>query len=339
VPAEDTAFQRDLLAMPTSSKEVSVIVVSYNTRELTIACLDSLRAQTDGLDYEVIVVDNASEDGSADAIAARQGDVRLLALDTNLGFARANNLAAEKSHGEFLLLLNPDTVVLDGAVQRLVAFARAHPEAGIFGGRTFFPDGSLNPASCWGRPTPWSTFCLASGLTHLFRRTRLFDPESLGRWERDTVREVDIVTGCFFLVTRRLWDALGGFDDAFFMYGEEADLCLRARARGVRCLICPEARIIHYGGASERVVEDKMVRLLGGKARVFQKHWSPMAAAFGARMLDAWAFWRMTAFGLLATARPERSGAFETWRRIWRRRQEWRLRSAPDASAAWSRSR
>ena len=200
----------------------------------------------------------------------------------------------------WLLLLNPDTVVLDGALDKLMAFRRAHPEAGIWGGRTVFADGSLNPASCWRRQTLWSLFCRASGLAAVFRRSDLFNPEAYGGWPRDTVREVDIVTGCLFLIARETWDRLGGFDPVFVMYGEEADLCLRARQIGLRPVITPDAVIIHYGGASEKVRADKLVRLLRAKAELVKRHFAPGTRAPGLALLAAWPASRLLALSVLS---------------------------------------
>ncbi len=247
---------------------VSVIVVSYNTRAMTIDCIASVLEQT-SVPYELIVLDNASPDGSAAAIAGAfppESGVRLIASPENLGFARGNNVAAREATGDYILLLNPDTLVLDHAIDRLVAFAGRVPEAGIWGGRTLYDDGSLNPFSCWGRMTAWSLTCRLLGLTAIFRSSEFFNPEVYGAWPRDSEREVDIVTGCLFLIARETWDRLGGFDPAFVMYGEEVDLCLRARAAGLRPAITPEATIIHYRGASEKVRSDKMVRLLRSKS-------------------------------------------------------------------------
>ena len=232
---------------------MSIIVVSFNTRELTMACLKSVLAETRGTTYELIVVDNNSADSSAAAISSEFPTVRLATPGTNVGFAAANNLAAKDARGEFLLLLNPDTVILDHAITRLIAFARQYPEAQIWGGRTLFADRTLNPASCFRRMTPWNQFCASIGLRALFKNSPIFSSELYGGWSRDRVREVDIVSGCFFLIKRSLWDRLGGFDPAYFMYGEEADLCLRARTFGARPVVTPEATIIHYGGASEAV--------------------------------------------------------------------------------------
>lgn len=312
--------------------DVSVIIVSYNTKALTLECLRSVRLQTRAMNFELLVVDNASTDGSAGAIVQEQPDVRLFALNENLGFAAANNLAAGEANGEWLLLLNPDTVVLDGAIDKLMAFAKAaeaaYPDAGIFGGRTLFADGTLNPTSCWAAPTLWSMFCIGTGLTSLFRGSRLFNPESMPRWKRDSVREVDIVTGCFLLLRRSLWKRLGGFDPAFFIYGEEADLCLRARKLGVRCLIYPDATIIHYGGASERVRSGKMVRLFKAKAQLFQKHWSPVQARILITMLDLWAATRYSGFSILGWFAVRFRPSAATWREVWENRREWRYSPA-----------
>lgn len=129
--------------------DVAILIISYNTRNLALACLKSVYEQTSGIDFEVLVVDNQSADGSAGTIAAEFPQVDLIRAPKNLGFAGGNNLAAKNSRGDWLLLLNPDTVVLDGAIQNMHAFAKTHLEASIFGGRTAFSDGSLNPKSCW----------------------------------------------------------------------------------------------------------------------------------------------------------------------------------------------
>jgi hypothetical protein len=306
--------------------ELSVLVVSFNTRELTLECLRSIYRETKAIPFEVVVVDNASSDGSADAIAAEFDRVKLIPLEENIGFGRANNLAAERATGKYLLLLNPDTVVLDQALEKLLDFAVSRGGDGIYGGRTVFPDGSLNRYSCWGRLTPWSLFCGTVGLTALFRHTMMFDSESYGSWQRDSVREVDIVTGCFLLISRRLWDRLGGFDPSFFMYYEEADLCRRAWQLGVQCILNPSAVIIHYGSASERIRADKMVRLFRAEAQFIEKHWGPFSARYGIAMLKLWTISRLVAYCLLSALRSDSRDASANWREIWARRKEWDLR-------------
>ena len=234
-------MQQGTVERMTDVPEISIIVVSYNTREMTLDCLRSVVAET-RVPHELIVVDNASDDGSAAAIAAEFPDIRLMAESENHGFALANNMAATHARGEYVLLLNPDTVVRDGAIDRLLAYARAHPEARIWGGRTLYGDGRLNPYSVWRRITLWNIFCRTTGLTGAFPQSRLFNSEAYGGWDRGTDAPVDIVVGCLLLISRADWQALGGFDTTFVMYGEEADLCLRAEALlGARPRMTPES--------------------------------------------------------------------------------------------------
>lgn len=314
-------------AINRAAPKVSIIVVSFNTREMTLACLRSIYEQTPAQLFELIVIDNASTDGSAEAIAREFPQTRLFALQENLGFAAANNFAAKQAAGEWLLLLNPDTVVLDGAIARLLAFAehsaQARPSAGIFGGRTLYADGKLNPTSCWAKPTLWSTFCYGVGLTGLLRSSRLFNPEAMPDWRRDSVRAVDIVTGCFLLLRRELWQTLNGFDPAFFMYGEEADLCLRAARAGVTALICPDATIIHYDGASERVRSGRIVRLFRARAQLLRKLYGWRGAVLSPRLLDLWAFSRMAGAKLAALLRGRASEVGTTWGEVWQQRAQW----------------
>lgn len=324
---------------PLSQIDVSILVVSYNTCALTSAALDSVLAETRLTSYEIIAVDNASRDGSAEMLAHHPAQPKVIALTDNIGFARANNLAAKSARGRYLLLLNPDTVVLDGAIDKLVAFAQARPKARIWGGRTLFADGSLNPSSCWGRMTQWNLFCRASGLTALFPRIELFNGEAFGEWPRDCVRDVDIVSGCFFLIEKTLWDGLDGFDPLFFMYGEEADLCLRAHAFFAHPAITPDATIIHYGGASERARTDKMVRLLSAKASLITRHWSKASAPIGRFLLALWPLSRAIATGVAGgvTGNAATQQSATVWRQIWQRRAEWQHGySAPDPALAAS---
>ncbi|MCI5133605.1 MAG: glycosyltransferase family 2 protein [Candidatus Electrothrix sp. AW2] len=313
---------------------ISVIIVNYNTKVYTLECLRSIYEQTQHIDYEIIVVDNASSDGSAKAIEAEFPDPYLIKSKENLGFARANNLAAEKAKGEYILLLNPDTVILDGAIQKLYNFALAHPENLIYGGRTLFGDQSLNPTSCWKKMTLWSLFCSAMGLTSIFRHTRLFAPESYGSWQRDTVREVDIVTGCFLLIKKSFWNQLGGFSPEFFMYGEDADLCFRAKQQGARPIITPDATIIHYCGVSEKVRADKMIRLLRAKKQLVLRHWNiKILQYFGITLLRLAVFIRMLTLTILhSVGLNQFKEGCECWIEIWRRRQEWNFCSLNETS-------
>ncbi len=190
----------------------TVLMVSFNTKD---RILQSLRSLADsGVErLEVVVVDNGSTDGSAAAIAEQFASVRLIRSAENLGFGPAVNLAARSAAQGPLILLNPDTTVLPGSLGTLIDFAHEHPEHRLYGGRTLRPDQTLDPSSCWGDPSLWSLFCWAAGLSSVFRRSPIFDPESLGHWNRDTVREVPIVTGCLLLISKRDFELLGGFDE------------------------------------------------------------------------------------------------------------------------------
>lgn len=302
---------------------VSVIVVNWNTREMTLDCVDSLYRHVRGVPFELLLVDNGSTDGSAEAIAARFPQVRLFAEPVNHGFGAANNIAAREARGRYLLLLNSDTLLRDDAVSTLVRFAERTPNAYIWGGRTVFADGSLNIGSAWGAFTLWAAFCFATGLTLAMRRSELFNPEALGDWDRSTEREVDIVSGCFFLIERSWWEALNGFDPAFFMYGEEADLCARARLRGARPRVTPDATIVHHGEASKVASHDARLRITKAKVNLARRTMTPTRADMARRLLIAGTGLRAGAYRIAARVNGRLSGQAQIWGAVWRRRAEW----------------
>ncbi len=327
---------------------LTIIIVSYQTREMTLACIRSVIAETSATSYELIILDNASTDGSAAAIRSNFPDIMVIASDVNLGFARANNVAAARARGQRLLLLNPDTVVLDHAIDRLQTFASAHPTCGIWGGRTVFADGTLNPASCWRRATLWSILCRALGLAR-FHASPLLNWEAYGGWARDSERQVDVVTGCFFLIDRALWERCGGFDPAFFMYGEEADLCLRAHRLGARPMITPDATIIHYGHASEPHAAEQKIKVLAGRISLMQRHEPALPIQIGRMLYKVTVLMRIGLFGTAAllTGHPKVLRTAQTWGQIWRARARWvngwtdaaveAARNAPDCATRRSK--
>jgi GT2 family glycosyltransferase len=304
---------------------ISVLVVSYNTRAMTLDCLRSLKAET-RTPHEVIVFDNASTDGSADAIAAAFPHVRLIRSAENLGFAGGNNAAATHARGRYILLLNPDTLVLDGAVDKLLAFAEVLPRARIWGGRTLFADGRLNPTSCWGRMTLWNVFCRTSGLSALFPRSPFFNAETYPGWDRDSVRAVDLVTGCLLLIEREFWEALGGFDLDYFMYGEEADLCLRAHKMGADPHITPDAAIVHYGEASLPDRAEKMALLLKGKIELVKRHFPAWQRPLAIGLVRLWPLTRAvgSSMALRVSKSPDLEKTHRMWSAVWDRRAFWR---------------
>lgn len=296
---------------------VGVIVVSYNTRDKTLACIESIYAQQSGYRVHVLVVDNDSWDGSAGAIRKRFPHVDVIESGSNLGFARAVNLAADHSREDYLLLLNPDALLQPGSLAALVGFAEAKPQYGVYGGRIVDGNGVTDRSSCWGAPSLWSLACFASGASTAFAGSRIFDPESLGSWQRNTVREVPVVTGCLLLVRRDDFLAIGGMDPRYFLYSEDAEFCLRAKGLGYRSVIVPNAIIQHEGGAASRDNGgSKMCMVMAGKATMLRATWSPAKARAGVRLLRAGA-------GLRAFLERLSKRERRMWTEVWHRRGEW----------------
>ncbi len=307
---------------------MTVVIVTYQNRDHIVGCLESLVDQVPDDGSRVIVFDNASRDGTAEVVASSFPAVELVRSDTNLGFGRAVNAAARRADTEFILLLNPDTVVRPGCVAALVGTARRRPDAPLVGGRALRPNGDLDPMSCWGRPTLWSLTCFATGLSAAFPRLALFNPEGLGGWARDTEREVDIVSGCLLLARRSVWEELGGFDERFFMYGEDADLGIRAKALGHRSIIAPDACIEHLWGGSSPAV-GKEVLLFRGKTALIEKLWTGWARSLALALLSAGVWLRATTAAAVRSRsrhadRSDTRTAPSTWAALWDRRAEWR---------------
>jgi hypothetical protein len=173
--------------------------------------------------------------------------------------------------------------------------------------------------------SPWSLFCRAAGLAGAFPRSRILNGEEMPHWDRGSESEVDIVTGCFLLIRRELWQRLGGFDPVFFMYGEEADLCLRARGLGARPRVTPSATIIHLGGVSERTRAGKMIKLLAAKMSLAKRYFSPAGLLFARLSVRLWPLSRWLGNELLLKLRPSEDRLLERdeWRDVWRAREKW----------------
>ncbi|WP_035611315.1 glycosyltransferase family 2 protein [Haloferula sp. BvORR071] len=301
--------------------DVAIVIVSYNSKDHIGECLESVFTQRKSVTQQVIVVDNKPGDGTAEYVRENYPQVQLVQPGENLGFAKGVNLGVKHADAEFVLLLNPDTQILDHAVDTIVEFARKNPDHGLYGGRTLRPDGSLEPSSCWGLPTLWSMTLFAFGLTTIAPRNRFLDPESLGSWKRDTVREVGVITGCFLLSPLEVWNKLGGLDERYFMYGEDADLAMRAHAAGYRPVICPDAKLVHeVGGCSDTPVH-KTKLLYKGKASLVRTHWTGVEQQLGL-------FFLATGTGLRAAISrvrksPGRNDSAGRWQTLWQEREDW----------------
>jgi hypothetical protein len=255
-----------------NTPNLSIILVSYNTVAYITRALASVYQETLETSFEVIVVDNASTDDSVAVLRQQFPQIKLIESKQNLGFAGGVRLGVAQASGHYLLLLNPDTVILDNAIDKLVKFAQQYPNNGIWGGVTLNNDLSLNSQHAWEKPTFKNLLFSALGLSKTFNKSAFFNSANYGDWARDSIKEVDILSGCFFLTTRQLWNQLGGLDASFFMYAEEADYCLKAKALGYQPIVTPDARIIHHGGVSHSHFSGKMIKLLKGKVELIHRH-------------------------------------------------------------------
>lgn len=234
----------------TDAPVLSVVIVSWNVRDDLRECLQSLlHTEAPPLDMEVIVVDNASTDGTAEMVRREFQRVQLLVNDRNLGYTRANNIGIRLSRGKYILLLNPDTVVHKGALQALIACAEAHPEAGIIGAKLLNPDGSVQ-RSARSFPDIGAGLFRNTPLGRLFPQNPFVRRYLLADFGYDAVREVDWVSGAAMLVRREVFERIGLLDERFWAYCEDVDLCWRAWQAGFKVLFCPDAVIVHKVGRS-----------------------------------------------------------------------------------------
>jgi hypothetical protein len=249
---------------------LSVVIVSYNTEALLRNCLGSIVPQA-GTEAEVIVVDNASTDGSRTMLAKEFPSVRTILNGSNMMWAGGNNQGASAATGDLLLFLNSDTEAKDGALGAFIRFFDEHPEASIAGCRLLNPDGTLQ-RSCRGFPGPLNLFSEAFFLYLAFPRSDLFGSYHMTGFAHDAVRDVDMVTGAAIAVRRRAFDEIGPFDEGFHFYGEETDYCFRAKSLGHRTLFFPGAVIVHHGGGSPQPRRSYFENLHHGLRRFLVKH-------------------------------------------------------------------
>lgn len=303
--------------------DVSAIVVSYNTRDLLRQCLRSVAAAAaaDGLAVEVIVVDNASADGSAAMVVDEFPEVVLFAGDRNLGFAAASNVGLARARGRHLLLLNPDTEVKPGALASLVAFAEAHPEAAAVGPSLVYGDGTPQH-SCFRFPTLAMQFLDLFPLHHRLLGSRLNGRYPLRRSEP---YPVDHPLGACMLLRREAIAAVGPLDEGFFIYCEEVDWCWRAKKAGWQIYCVPAATVVHHSAQSTRQFAERMfVELYRSRYRLFSRHYGPARRA-AVRAIIALGMARLALADCWAAARG-RLGA-----------ERLRARLGAYASIAWMR--
>ncbi|MEQ9064532.1 MAG: glycosyltransferase [Vicingaceae bacterium] len=232
--------------------KLSIVIVNYNVKYFLHTCLNSVLAATKGIDAEIIVVDNASVDGSLEMLRSRFSDVDLIANQENVGFSKANNQAIDKAKGKYILLLNPDTVVPEDCFSKCIGFMDDHDEVGGLGVKMVDGAGNFLPESKRALPTPPVAFYKIFGLSRIFPRSRLFGKYHLGFLDDDTINEVEVLSGAFMFLRKSLINQIGGLDESFFMYGEDIDLSYRITQAGFKNIYFPETSVIHFKGESTK---------------------------------------------------------------------------------------
>lgn len=252
---------------------LSICIVNWNTRDHLRECLESLRRHPPTSSCEIIVVDNASGDGSAEMVTAEFPEVRLIANADNEQYARGNNQALRASAGGLLLLLNPDVQVLEGTIDRLAGFMEATPVAGACAPKLTYPDGRMQ-RSVRGFPTPGALAADFLGLARLFPRSPQLGRYRMTFWNHDTLREVDQPMASAFMVRRRALLQVGLFDEQFPLYFNDVDLCYRLRQAAWRIYFVPDAVAIHHVAASTAQARRRSLRLSQqGLLRFYRKHY------------------------------------------------------------------
>ncbi|OGH21772.1 MAG: hypothetical protein A3F31_04795 [Candidatus Levybacteria bacterium RIFCSPHIGHO2_12_FULL_38_12] len=256
--------------------DISILIVSYNSKIFLRECIDSIEKNIlNKIKKEIIVVDNASGDGSAETIRNSFKDVILVENKENLGFSKANNIGIKKSKGNYILFLNPDTLVREKSIETLLGFLDEHTQVGAVACKVELPNGEIDDASHRGFPTPWNSFCYFSGLTKLFPHSKLFSGYTMGWKDLSTIHEIDACGGAVMLVRRKAGDDVKWWDEDYFFYGEDLDFCYRLKQKGWKIFYYSNVSILHYKGVSsgikdiskDRTTANKETRNRASKAR------------------------------------------------------------------------
>ncbi len=233
---------------------LSIIIVSFNTKVVLKQCLDSLlktyRKELITNQFEIIVVDNGSTDGSWEFVRKEYPTVNLLINRSNQGFGKANNQGVKKATGKYILFLNSDTIITEHQLPNLIEYLEKYSQVGIVTCKILLPDGSLDDASHRGFPTPWRAICHFSGLGRIFPTSPFLNGYHLGFRNLDSTHEIEACAGAFLLIRRSVGDMVGWFDEDYFWYGEDLDLCYRVRQKEYKIMFLPQFTIFHYKGAS-----------------------------------------------------------------------------------------
>ena len=240
--------------------DLSIIIVNYKSKDFTEGCIKSIYENTSNISFEIIVVDNNSADGCIDMLIEKYSDVKGYQNTENAGFSKANNIGVEIAIGRYLLFLNPDTVIIDRALEKMVEFLDVNVKVGVAGCRVENIDGSLQRACRRSIPTPMSSFFKLTGLSKMFPKSKLMSKYNLSYMNENEEIEVDAVSGAFLIFRREVFQDIGGLDEDYFMYAEDIDFCYRAKKKGWKVMYYPEARITHFKGESSKHLSMKATK-------------------------------------------------------------------------------
>jgi GT2 family glycosyltransferase len=264
--------------MSSPSIDISVVIVAWNAKRYLELCLESLAEAPPRRSMEVFVVDNASNDGTSEMVETRFSWVKLIKSSDNLGFSKGNNLAIRQCQGRYVALVNPDVIVFAGCLDALADFLDQNPKVGNVGPRVFNPDMSMQ-STCRRFPTLWNNFCSASGLETRFKNSRFFAGEHMFYFPHDRTLAVDVLVGCFSMIRRETFDAVGLLDEKLFMYGDDVDWCRRARNAGWQVVFYPGGQAIHDRG---KTTAPYPVRFALAQQRSVLYYWSKHHGFWGA---------------------------------------------------------
>ncbi len=305
--------QDDSEADPEYPLDLSVIIVNYNTRDVTSEAIQSLLDHHGDLRLEVIVVDNASSDDSVAALRAAFPQVSVLATGKNGGYAWGNNVGIRRSRGRYVLVFNPDAQVYDGTLECAVAYMDTHPEVGVLAGRVLLENGRQQP-TLFRQLSLSNVFWNTLIPNRIIRITRLFGDQRYASLARDAVMDVDTVAGCFMMVPRHVIDEVGMMDDRFFMYSEESEWCWRIRQAGLKVRYNPEIRLMHYGAVSTgKVAPWKAVEIAKGHILFLRFTRGPLVAWIATLLMALGDLLRAVWFLPIGLIRPGHESA-KAWR-------------------------
>lgn len=252
--------------------DLSIIILNYNVKDLLINCLDSIFKNKSPKDnWQIIVVDNASEDGSVEAVKKAYPQVEVIANEENLGFSGGNNVGVKLAKAPVILFLNPDTKIVEDAISKTYQYLMSNPDIGAITCRVELPDGRLDYSCHRGFPTPWNSFCYFSGLSKIFPNSPIFSGYSASYLDINKTHEIDCLTGAFLMVRKIAGEQINWWDSDYFFNGEDIEFCFSLKEKGWKIFFYPQVKIIHYKGSSAGKEKAKTISHGVSAMRIFYK--------------------------------------------------------------------